>query len=132
MAYQNEYPHVDPYRYNDDWLLETVDRIRREWEEKYPEWEERLKHQDELIAEIKKELDYIVTLSPGFMEELISKAIQNVWFGLNKCGYFVAYVPDSWRCIQFNTTGLDINVPTVPEYGHLTLSDRQAAYTEFK
>lgn len=132
MAYQNEYPSVDPYRYNDNWLLETVDRIQREWEAKYPEWEARLDHQDELIAEIKKQLDEIVQLSPGFMEQLIAGAIKNVWFGINKSGYFVAYVPESWRSIQFATTGYDTAVPTQLEYGHLCLYENQETYPEYK
>ena len=45
-----------------------------------------------------------------------------VYFGLTEDGYFCAYIPESWKNIQFNTTGLDIDVPLQPEYGHLVLS----------
>ena len=37
-------------------------------------------------------------------------------------GYFVAYIPETWDDITFGTTGLDIEVPCEPEYGHLVLS----------
>lgn len=57
MAYQNEYPSVDPYRYNDNWLLETVDRIRREWEAKRPEWEDTLDELEKQISELKSYVD---------------------------------------------------------------------------
>lgn len=37
------------------------------------------------------------------MPELISHAIKQVYFGLNDEGYFVAYVPESWSDITFDT-----------------------------
>ena len=55
------------------------------------------------------------------MPELIKEMIKAVWFGLNDDGYFVAYIPDSWADIIFNTTGLDISIVGV-DYGHLVLS----------
>lgn len=53
--------------------------------------------------------------------EVIAAIIKNVWFGLSDAGYFVAYVPDSWDDITFKTTGLDIILDLMPEYGHLVL-----------
>lgn len=53
---------------------------------------------------------------------LISTAVHNVWFGLTDSGYFVAYIPDSWSEITFQTTGYDTDVDLQPEYGHLILS----------
>ena len=37
------------------------------------------------------------------MPELMSRATKQVYFGLNDEGYFVAYVPDSWNDITFDT-----------------------------
>lgn len=31
MAYNHEYPYTDPYRYNDDWLLNEMKRLADEW-----------------------------------------------------------------------------------------------------
>ena len=53
--------------------------------------------------------------------EVIAAIIKNVWFGLTNAGYFVAYIPDSWDDITFKTTGLDIILDLMPEYGHLVL-----------
>lgn len=132
MAYNYEYPYFDPNKYNSDWLIKRVWEISEEWKKKYPEWETRLDQQDALIAQIKKELDEIVKLSPGFMENLISQAIKNVWFGLNQEGYFVAFIPESWRSIQFATTGYDTVVPTQLEYGHLCLYENQDTYAKYE
>lgn len=56
--------------------------------------------------------------------EILANAIKMVWFGLTDTGYFVAYIPESWNDIQFNTTGWDYETPLQPEYGHLVLSSR--------
>lgn len=56
------------------------------------------------------------------IESYISEAIKMVFFGLTDAGYFIAYIPDSWSDITFNTTGYDITVPCISEYGHLVLS----------
>lgn len=53
--------------------------------------------------------------------DVISAIIKNVWFGLTDAGYFVAYVPESWSDITFKTTGLDIALELMPDYGHLVL-----------
>ena len=54
--------------------------------------------------------------------DLISYAIKNVWFGLTDSGYFVAYIPDSWNDIIFNTIGYDIDLEDYVNYGRLVLS----------
>ena len=57
------------------------------------------------------------------VKEMVQKYVTaGVYFGLTDSGYFVAYIPESWEHIKFNTTGLDINVALQPEYGHLVLS----------
>lgn len=49
-------------------------------------------------------------------------AVKMIWFGLTDDGHFVAYIPDSWDEVIFNTTGYDIIIDVQPEYGHLVLS----------
>jgi hypothetical protein len=51
------------------------------------------------------------------MRELMSAAVKQVYFGLNDDGYFVAYVPDSWREITFDTG----TVCGRTDYGRLVL-----------
>lgn len=58
----------------------------------------------------------------NIIKEYLDRTIKNVFFGLTDAGYFVAYIPDGWSNIEFNTTGYDIEVETEPEYGHLVLS----------
>ena len=52
------------------------------------------------------------------MPNIISEAIKTVYFGLTLDGYFVAYIPDSWQQIIFDT---EANYAS-DNYGHLILS----------
>jgi len=69
--------------------------------------------------------DFIESLKSWIINnvnDLISYAIKNVWFGLTDSGYFIAYIPDSWKDIIFNTIGYDIDVEDSANYGRLVLS----------
>ena len=57
------------------------------------------------------------------VKEMVQKYLTaGVYFTITEDGYFCVNIPESWKNIQFNTTGLDIDVPLQPEYGHLVLS----------
>ena len=44
-----------------------------------------------------------------------------IFVGINDDGYIVYYIPEEWKDITFNTTGLDIQIDDM-EYGRLVLS----------
>lgn len=54
--------------------------------------------------------------------DIVGEIMKMVFFGLTDTGYFVAYIPESWNDITFNTTEYDITVPLMPDFGHLVLS----------
>ena len=54
--------------------------------------------------------------------DIVGSLVKMVIFGLTDDGHFVAFIPDSWDDIIFNTTGLNISLALMPEYGHLVLS----------
>lgn len=74
------------------------------------------------VEEIEKELEKISEGNFEFIYQIVANAIKNVFFGLTMNGYFVAYIPESWDDITFETTGWDVDIPSHPEYGHLVLS----------
>lgn len=53
--------------------------------------------------------------------DVVGELIKMVFFGITDDGYCVAYIPEGWDDIIFNTTGYDINVPDF-DFGHLVLS----------
>lgn len=126
----NCFPYTDFHELNADWiirhfkeLLDSLKQIDSWMSEHEKEYEELKKLYDQL---------YDGTLSPALikslelwinknLETLIGKAIKNAFFGLTADGYLIAYIPDSWNEIQFNTTGYDTSDLGVG-YGHLVLS----------
>ena len=82
---------------------------------------------NDAISDIQKEIAEIQTwiknFDTSYIEELIDRHISTAIFvGINNNGYIFYTRPESWEEIQFNTTGLDIELETTPEYGHLVLS----------
>lgn len=72
------------------------------------------------IAQIQEWIDNFDT---SYAEQIIKEHIATMIFvEITDAGYIVYNIPDSWSDIEFNTTGLDIEVELQPEYGHLVLS----------
>lgn len=81
---------------------------------------------DELEA-LKNDLsevqNWIDRYDDSFAKDMIEKYISTMIFvEINDAGYVVFNIPSSWIDITFQTTGLDIELPMQPEYGHLVLS----------
>lgn len=79
------------------------------------------------IDELRKELEivqkWIDDFDTSFVEEIIKKYLATMIFvEISDSGYIVYYIPERWSDITFNTTGLDIELPMQPNYGHLVLS----------
>ena len=80
----------------------------------------------DMYDEVKAEIEQIQEWIDNFDDEELYKIIEEyiatmVFFGLTDNGYFVAYIPESWEYITFETTGYDTYVDLMPEYGHLVL-----------
>lgn len=126
-----EFPHTRTYDSDLGWLIKTMKEITEmvsgfdEWKTTHEEEYEQLKALYDAIMsghfppEVK---DAFERWARQNMPDLVKEMIKNVWFAINDQGYFVAYIPDSWSDIIFNTTGLDITLAIMPEYGHLVLS----------
>lgn len=71
------------------------------------------------VANVQRAID---NLDSTAIDRIIRDYIAtSIFFGLTDNGYFVAYIPESWDDIRFNTTGVDIDISGV-EYGKLVLS----------
>lgn len=76
-----------------------------------------------LLKELEKVKEWINNFDTSFIEELIKKYIATmIMVEISNNGYIIYNIPESWKDITFNTTGLDINLKIQPEYGHLVLS----------
>lgn len=130
MAFNYEFPYTDPNLYNDDWLLKRMKELLvqlDELEEWKKLWEEEYEEFKELVEEIEAGNfpESIRDAFSNWMSEnaitLVGELVKMVFFGITDTGHFVAYIPDGWDDIIFNTTGMDIAIAG-QDFGHLTLS----------
>lgn len=130
MAFNYEFPYTDPNFYNDDWILHKMKDILV-WMEDTDEWKQQ--YQDaldefrQLVTDIENG-NFPEPIQEGFRKwmsenalDLIGELVKMVFFGITDDGYFVAYIPESWEDILFNTTGYDIALAGW-DFGHLVLS----------
>lgn len=78
---------------------------------------------DRLNAELVEVKNWINNFDTSYAEKIIRDCISTMIFvEITNAGYIVYNIPESWKDITFNTTGLDIELELQREYGHLVLS----------
>lgn len=126
-----EFPHTRTYDSDLGWLIRqcknNLDAIKvlQDWVANAEDVVGGLQQLLEDIAagNFPKEIaDAIKEFIVNNFYDIVGDMAKMVFFGLTDSGYFVAYIPDGWDDITFNTTGLDITLEQQPEYGHLVLS----------
>ena len=129
--FDNAFPYTDFHELNLSWLiekykfiLEALKKIDGWIENHEKEYEELKSYYDMLVSgnfppEIEKAFENWMRKNAL---DLVGHMIDMVIFNITDDGYFVAYIPESWNMINFATTGLDIDLPIQPDYGHLVLS----------
>lgn len=130
MAFFNEFPHTRFYDADLGYIIKKIGELleccdaMQEWKTQHESAYNELKelYDDVMSGNFP---DSIKNAFYDWMNEnaidIVGNMVKSVFFGLTDSGYFVAFIPDSWDDIIFNTTGHDIFIPDV-EYGHLTLS----------
>ena len=125
-----EFPHTRTYDSDLGWLIKHVNS-----------YDETIEALNTWIAENTPKLNDFENLynmlmagnlPPGVQEginkwmqlhalDIFGELIKMVFIAIDDNGYIIAYIPDGWDDIIFNTTGLDISIPGT-DFGHLTLS----------
>ena len=81
----------------------------------------------DVIESIQEAIDKINEWIDNFDTSIIESIVRDylatmIFVSISDAGYIVYTIPESWKNITFNTTGLDIELELQPEYGHLVLS----------
>lgn len=124
MAYFNEFPYTRNYDSDLGWLIKNVKKLL----DCCSTAEEQLAALNQFMEDIENGdfPDAVVDAFKMWMNDnllnIVGELAKQVFFGLTTDGYFVAYIPESWDDIRFNTTEYDIKIPTFPVFGHLVLS----------
>lgn len=133
MAFNYEFPYTDPNFYNDDWLLKKMKELLG-WMERTDEWKTEYEQAYEDFKAMVKNIEngtFPASITNAFRSwmsknalDLVGELVKHVFFEISDDGHFIAYIPDSWADIVFNTTYYDIVLSAHPEYdyGHLVLT----------
>ena len=125
------YPYHNFSDYNLDWCINVVKELTPKvaeletWRSEHEkEYEELKKLYDDLNSGILPPTMYdsIIAWLNKNLIDIVGELVKHVFFGLTDSGHFVAYIPESWNDIIFNTSNYDITIPTFDVYGHLVLS----------
>lgn len=78
------------------------------------------------LEELRNDLEQVEELINNFDTEFAEHIIESylatmIFVEISDSGYIVYYIPERWEDIEFNTTGLDIEI-SGQEYGKLVLS----------
>lgn len=77
---------------------------------------------DKLKADLVTVQRWIDNFDTSYAEKIIADYLATMIFvEITDAGYFVYYIPESWKDISFNTTGLDTIIPET-DYGRLVLN----------
>lgn len=126
-----EFPHTRTYDSDLGWLIKDYAALKAEYDTLMNCCEDvqaRLQALESLYNDIMSG-NFPPEIRAAFERWMRDNAIQiiamlatTVFFEISDAGYWVAWIPDSWNDIIFNTTGLDITLALQPQYGHLVLS----------
>lgn len=124
-----EFPHTRTYDSDLGWIIREIKRLIDE-SDAIASWKIEVNDQLAKLEECCNDLmtgdfpeaftNALISWMQNNALDIVGELIKMVFFGLEN-GYFVAYIPESWEDIIFNTSGLDIIVPDA-DFGHLVLS----------
>lgn len=133
MAFWDDFPNTNFHEINLDWFLKVADYVKstadtmNAWKATHEqEYRELLQHVNAIQKWINDLEDGdipdalirgLATWIDSNIESLIGKNIRYVWFGLTNDGHFVAYMPESWQELWFDTI-MNYNDEY---YGHLLI-----------
>ena len=125
-----EFPHTRTYDSDLGWLIKTVKALgeavdaMEDWKSTHEEEYKQLKALYDAVMSGNFPPEITDAFTRWMQQnglELVGELVKMVFFGITDDGYFVAYIPEYWDDIIFNTTGYDISILGY-DFGHLTLS----------
>lgn len=85
-------------------------------------------NQETVIVDIKESInklqEQINAFDTTYIEKLISdKLASMIYVDISDAGYIIYHIPENWKDIAFNTTGLDISNEELGDAGHVANYD---------
>lgn len=133
MRQFNKYPYQNLNDLNLDYVLRVAREARETLEElggysvrvsdlekSYNELEYAVKLIENGVFSVAQNNSIIEAVKKNALD-IFGNVVEFVFFGLTDDGHFVAYIPEEWSDLKFNTSNYDITMEGV-EFGRLVLS----------
>ena len=120
MAFWDDFPNTNFHEINLDWFLKVANYVKSTADEINAWKATHEKEYEELLDHVDAIQRWIDGLEDGDIPEALLEGLRNIrytWFGLTDDGYFVAYMPESWQELWFDTV-MDFEDDY---YGHLLI-----------
>ena len=119
-AFGERFPYTNFHDLNLDWIIKEIKQL-------IADEEQQNNNITELKAQVATLEEWINNYDPGFIQTTVREYLESIlatmiFVEISDAGYFVYHIPNGWEEITFHTTGLDIELPIQPQYGHLVLS----------
>lgn len=126
-----QYPYQNFSDYNLDWVIRRLKEYLAKVDN-LEDWKDETQAVIDAINQLVKDInngnfpDEMKKAITDFIKnnfyDIVGEMMKMVFFGLTDSGYFIAYIPESWKEIKFSTSEYDDSTPLQPEFGHLILS----------
>lgn len=119
-AFGERFPYTNFHDLNLDWIIKEIKQL-------IADEEQQNSNITELKAQVEALEDWVNNYDPSFIQTKVQEYLKTIlatmiFVEITDAGYFVYHIPNGWEEITFHTTGLDIELPIQPQYGHLVLS----------
>lgn len=119
MAF-NQFPYSNFHELNLDWVVDEIKRLQRSFEDLKQSSETHFNDLDNATADIEK---WISSFDTAYIEKVVREYLATMIFvEISEAGYMIYHIPDNWDNMSFNTTGLDVVLQQMPQYGHLVIN----------
>ena len=124
MGFFNNFPYTNFHELNSDWIIQNLKDLIDKYPGMIADIQSLVDSLAKRVAELQGDvgdlqLDGLKKNLTAILSEYMPAMI---YPEITHAGYIVYNIPGTWDAITFNTTGLDIELESQPEYGHLVLS----------
>lgn len=119
MAF-NQFPYSNLHQLNLDWIIEEIKNLQISFEDLKQSSETHFNDLDNATVGIEK---WISSFDTAYIEKVVREYLATMIFvEIGEAGYMIYHIPNNWDNMSFNTTGLDVVLQQMPQYGHLVIN----------
>lgn len=123
MGLFNNFPYTNFHELNLDWIIKQIEDLIEKYPGMISDISQLTNELSKRVAELEKDYAYLYPegLEKNLRQVLSAFMPEMIYPEISDAGYIIYNIPGTWDAITFNTTGLDIDLDSQQEYGHLVL-----------